>query len=185
MKNPAEKPIADTAETIIRKRRLALETSAGYRSLLLRVVLLAAAGYLFFGQVFLVTQASGMDMFPALRDGDLMIVFRLHQEYEENDVVVINIDGERKIGRIVAGQTDVVMLDGTGTLTVNGTVQSGEILYPSYAKDGIEYPYRVPEGCVFVMGDHRTQAEDSRDWGAVPMEQVEGKVITILRRRGL
>lgn len=174
-----------TAEKIIRKRRIDLETRQGYRSLLLRILLLAAAGYVLFTQVFLVTQASGNGMFPAVKDGDLMIVFRMQQDYAKNDVIVYTADGERHVGRIVARETDVVMLDETGTLTINGTVQGGEILYPSYAKEGIEYPYRVPDGHVFVMGDYRTQTEDSRDWGAIPMEQVEGKVITILRRRGV
>lgn len=58
-------------------------------------------------------------------------------------------------------------------------------MYPTYAKEGLEYPYRVPEGHVFVLGDYRTNATDSRDFGPIPMKQVEGKVITILRRRGL
>ncbi len=181
----AKKKTDRTAEQIIRKRRSDLETSAGYRSLLVKVVLIAAAGYLLFTQVFLVTQVSGNGMFPAMKDGDLMIVFRMQQDYAKNDVIALNVDGQRQIGRIVARETDVVMLDDTGTLTINGTVQGGEILYPSYAKEGIEYPYRVPDGHVFVMGDYRTQTTDSRDWGAIPMEQVEGKVITILRRRGV
>ena len=58
-------------------------------------------------------------------------------------------------------------------------------MYPTYPKEGMEYPYRVPEGHIFVMGDYRTQTEDSRDFGSIPMEQVEGKLITILRRREL
>lgn len=181
----AKKKAELTADKIIRRRRADLETSAGYRSLFLRVLLLAAAGYFLFTQVFLVTQVTGNGMFPAVKDGDLMIVFRMQQDYAKNDVIAVNVDGKRQIGRIIARETDVVMLDETGTLTVNGTVQGGEILYPSYAKEGIEYPYRVPDGHVFVMGDYRTQTTDSRDWGAVPMEQVEGKVITILRRRGV
>ena len=76
-------------------------------------------------------------------------------------------------------------LDDSGTLLVNGTVQSGEILYPTYAEGELEYPYAVPEGYVFVLGDYRTQTTDSRTLGAVPMGDVKGKVITILRRRGL
>ena len=68
---------------------------------------------------------------------------------------------------------------------MNGTPQSGEILYPTYPKEGMEYPYRVPEGTVFVLGDYRTQTEDSRDFGPVSLDDVEGKVITILRRRGI
>ena len=181
----AKKKAELTADKIIRRRRADLETSAGYRSLLLRVLLLAAAGYFLFTEVFLVAQVTGNGMFPAVKDGDLMIVFRMQQDYAKNDVIAVNVDGKRQIGRIIARETDVVMLDETGTLTVNGTVQGGEILYPSYAKEGIEYPYRVPDGHVFVMGDYRTQTTDSRDWGAVPMEQVEGKIITILRRRGV
>lgn len=181
----AKKKAELTADKIIRRRRADLETSAGYRSLFLRVLLLAAAGYILFTEVFLVAQVTGNGMFPAVKDGDLMIVFRMQQDYEKNDVIAVNVEGKRQIGRIIARETDVVMLDQTGTLTVNGTVQGGEILYPSYAKEGIEYPYRVPDGHVFVMGDYRTQTTDSRDWGAVPMEQVEGKVITILRRRGV
>lgn len=124
-------------------------------------------------------------MFPALKDGDLVIAFQLQREYAKNDVVVYRADGEERIGRVAARAADVVTLDETGTLLVNGTVQSGEILYPTYAKEGITYPYTVPEGTMFVLGDYRTQAEDSRDLGAISMKDVEGKVITILRRRGL
>ena len=38
---------------------------------------------------------------------------------------------------------------------------------------------------MFLLGDYRTQTLDSRDFGAISMENVEGKVITLLRRRGL
>ena len=153
--------------------------------MLIRIVLLAAAGWLLLTQVFLITQVSGNGMFPALKDGDLVFAFRLQQEYAKKDVVVYEVDGQEYIGRIAARGTDVVTLDDSGTLLVNGTVQSGEILYPTYAEGELEYPYVVPEGCVFVLGDYRTQTVDSRTLGAVPMGDVRGKVITILRRRGL
>ena len=86
---------------------------------------------------------------------------------------------------MIANENDVVNITEEGMLLVNGTVQGGEIIYPTYPKEGIEYPYRVPEGCVFVLGDHRTDTIDSRDFGPVPKKQVQGKVITILRRREL
>ena len=124
-------------------------------------------------------------MFPAVKDGDLVIVFRIQQEYAKNDVVVYTVDGETHIGRIVARATDTVMLDDSGRLLVNGTNQTGEILYPTYAKEGLTYPYLVPEDHLFLLGDYRTQTEDSRDFGPIPMEDIQGKVITILRRRGL
>ena len=79
--------------------------------------------------------------------------------------------------------TDVIMLDDSGTLLVNGTDQSGDILYPTYAKEGISYPCTVPDDCLFILGDYRTQAEDSRDFGCIPQDNVKARVITILRRR--
>ena len=124
-------------------------------------------------------------MFPAIKDGDVVLVFRLHQAYLKDDVVAYSLDSTRHIGRIVALESDVVTMDDSGIIRVNGTVQSGEIIYPTYAKEGLIYPYRVPEGHIFVLGDHRAHAIDSRDFGPVPIEQVEGKIITLLRRRGL
>lgn len=131
------------------------------------------------------TQARGIGMFPAIKDGDLIIGFRLQQAYEKNDVVTYKVDGKRNVGRFIAQGSDIVILDETGNLLVNGAVQAGEIMYPTYASGDIEYPYQVPENHVFVLGDYRTQTKDSRDFGPIPIEDVEGKIITILRRRGL
>ena len=124
-------------------------------------------------------------MFPALKDGDLVIAFRMQRDYAKGDVIVCTVDGQPYVGRIAARELDVVSLGETGTLIVNGTVQGGEIIYPTYGREPLEYPFRVPEGCVFLLGDHRTAARDSRDFGPVSEDQVQGKVITILRRREL
>lgn len=172
------------AEIILRRRNRALDRQ-GYLSLALRVLGLAAVFWVLFTRVFLITQAVGNDMFPSVKDGDLVICFRLQRGYAKDDVVIYTADGREHIGRVAAVATDSVMLDESGSLLVNGTDQSGEILYPTYAKDGQAYPYRVPENAVFLLGDYRTQATDSRDYGAVMLSDVKGKVITILRRRGL
>lgn len=176
--------IKSISDIIVMRRNRVLNRQ-GYASLLFRVLFLALIGWVLFSQVFLITQATGNGMFPAVKDGDLMIGFRLQQEYAKDDVVVYTVNGETHVGRIAARQTDVVTLDESGALLVNGTQQGGEIMYPTYAKEGLTYPYEVPEGHIFVLGDYRTQTEDSRDFGPIPMKDVEGKVITILRRRGL
>lgn len=175
----------ETISSIITSRRNRVLDRKDYVNLVLRVVFLALAGWIMFTWVFLITQVRGNEMFPAVKDGDLVIAFRFQREYAKNDVVVYTADGKTHIGRIVARATDVVTLDDSGKLLVNGTNQAGEILYPTYAKEGIDYPYKVPVDHVFILGDYRTQTEDSRDFGPIPMENVEGKVITILRRRGL
>ena len=41
---------------------------------------------------------------------------------------------------------------------------------------GVEvgFPYTVPEGCIWVMGDNRENSADSRYFGAVPQENLIG-----------
>ncbi len=181
----SKKQSSSSIEEVIKKRRRALYTKKGYISLVIRIMILAAAAYVLFTQVFLITQAKGNDMFPAIKDGDLIIAFRLQENFAKNDVVVYQNGDTTYLGRIVARENDVVTLDDSGTLLVNGTVQRGEIVYPTLAKEGLHYPLRVMAGKIFLLGDHRMEALDSRDFGPIPMEKVKGKIITILRRRGL
>lgn len=181
---------------ILRRRRQQAENRQDLLGLVLRVLALAVAGVVLFSQVFLIIQAPDNDMFPAVKDGDLLIGYRLQRRFVKNDVVVYRQEGRTRVGRILGVAGDMIMLDDSGTLLVNGAAQSGEILYPTYPRDAensensgnsgtLAYPYTVPQDCVFVLGDYRTQSRDSRDFGAVPLSDLQGKVISLLRRRTL
>lgn len=179
----AKKP-SPTPAKVAKNRRLNILTRRGYVSLLLRLCVITLAVWVVFTQVFLISQCEGQGMFPAIEDGDLILAYRLHEDYAKGDVVVYELNGKQHLGRLIARSGDIVNMD-DGSFMVNGTVLGGEILYPTYAKEGIEYPYRVPEGHLFLLGDYRTQATDSRDFGPVPLDNIKGKVITIVRRRGV
>ncbi len=178
--NPKEPKMFDREKRARRDRK---KLKKGYISLLLRIMMLLAAGWVLFSKIYLVTQAPDNTMFPAIKAGDLLIGFRLQESFVKDDVVMYEFDDALRVGRVMGRATDVITLDDSGTLLVNGTAQSGEILYPSYAKEGITYPLKIPENYVFILGDYRTQAEDSRDFGCIPVENVKARVITILRRR--
>lgn len=171
--------------TVARHRRQRLLNRRGYVSLLFRLGFFVLAVWLLFSNVFLLTQCRGQDMFPAMEDGDLVLAYRLHEDYKLGDVVVYSRDGKFCFGRIVALGNDTVMMSDSGSLIINGAVRTGDIMYPTYAKEGTVYPFTVPEGRAYVLGDYRTQAKDSRDYGPIPIEYIEGKVITIVRRRGV
>lgn len=40
-------------------------------------------------------------------------------------------------------------------------------------------PVVVPPGHIFVLGDNRDSSDDSRDWGTVPVRNLEGRVIVV------
>ena len=178
-------------EEVIRRRRERVALWRGYLHLVVRLALLGLVGWVIFTFGFLITQMKGQGMFPAVKDGDLCIVFRQEaqtlfgERFKQNDIVFYRVDGQRYMGRIVAVPGDTVSLSEGGSVTVNGASQIREILYATYPRGELQYPYQIPANCVYVLGDHRNDTTDSRDFGPIPLSSVEGKVITILRRRGL
>lgn len=142
--------------------------------------------WVMFTFIFGVFQMRGESMYPRIRDGDLLMFYRLENKYCIGDVVTYEINGKRCTARIVAMGNDVVELDASGQLTVNGNIQSEEIYYPTEVlSGGISYPYSVPEGGYFLLCDFRTNGIDSRSYGAVLEDNIDGKIITVLRRRGI
>ena len=174
---------------MITRRRERAITRAGYRRLAVRLIYLAVIFYLIFTYGFLITQCSGQDMYPSMKDGDLCVVFRTEaqklfgEKVRADDIVAYRTNGKRAFGRVVAVAGDVVMLSDSGSLMVNGVTEGGNVVFPTYALGDLQYPYRVPADTVFVLGDYRVNATDSRLLGPIPLESVEGKLITILRRR--
>lgn len=143
--------------------------------------LLAVTAWILFSQVFLLCRNRELGMFPTAEYGDLVLAHRLCRDYGKEDMVLYRVEGKVRLGRIAAVETDVVAMGRSGSLLVNGSVQRGRILYPTYARDNRTYAQKVPEGMVFILGDHRTQSYDSRDHGCVRVEDILGKVIAIVR----
>ena len=176
---------------VIAKRQERARIREGYRALLGRIVMLALALYLVFTFGFLITQHHGQGMTPALKDGDLCIIFRrqaqtlMGQQPASGDVVAYRAEGKRYIGRVAAMPGDTVRMDENGSVSVSGGSPGAAEAAEKPMSDELTYPFTVPQGCLYVLGDNRTDTRDSRDFGLIPMESVEGKVITILRRRGL
>lgn len=136
--------------------------------------------------VFGVMQMSGETMYPRLRDGDAILYYRLDHDYHMGDVVVYDYRGMNRVARIIAQGGDVIDLSENGEVIINGLPQMEEIFFlTEKSAAGIKYPYTVAEGSYFLLCDYRTIGSDSRDLGAIPGEQILGKVVTILRRRGI
>lgn len=71
-----------------------------------------------------------------------------------------------------------------GGIIINGEpvaqpVAMANIRYLSTLEDAntVTYPYIIPKGSYFVLGDNTTNAYDSRFWGALDGDRIVGKVI--------
>lgn len=99
-------------------------------------------------------------------------------EVQAGDIVYFTdpeVGGRSLIKRCVATAGQTVEITDAGSLIIDGETQSeaytnGEPTYP--LSSGITYPYTVPEGCIFVLGDNRTNSQDSRYFGAIDQSTV-------------
>ena len=94
-------------------------------------------------------------------------------------------DRRTLIKRVIAtgGQT-IDLID--GNVYVDGVeldepYTDGKPTYPlnNPGSVGIEYPYLIPAGHLWMMGDNRTSSQDSRYFGAVPESYIQGHALFI------
>ena len=150
-----------------------------WKQFLLECVVLLAAVYVLFHYVIGIAFVSGHSMEPTLRDGELLIFYRLDREYGPDDLVLVHREENLEyIKRIVAVGGDTIEIDEEGKLWINGEPeQRDSIFFETWAtSERITFPYIVPENCYFVLGDHRINSKDSREFGAVSQEEITGRV---------
>lgn len=121
--------------------------------------------------------------YPTLRDGELCLTYRL-ADIKQGAMIVYKHDGKVKFGRVIAFGGDKVEIFNDYIL-VNDYGISDNVVYPtSPERSEISYPYYVPDKCVFVMNDFRSDLSDSRTYGGIPLADVEGAVTFTMRMRG-
>ena len=103
---------------------------------------------------------------------------------QRGDVVIVDSYtsyGKPLVKRVIAKGGDTISIDyDAGTVEVNGEVlQEDYIAEPTHLGYDVEFPYTVPEGTVFVMGDNRNESLDSRSSyvGCIDERDILGKVL--------
>jgi len=100
---------------------------------------------------------------------------------------LIQPDSTDFIKRVIGVAGDhVVCCDVEGRITINGTALEETYLYPDDVPSYDEFDVVVPEGKLWVMGDHRSNSADSRSHmgdpggGFVPTSKVIGRAMVVL-----
>lgn len=149
-------------------------------------ILLVAALFLLFRYVIGFSVVGGESMTPTLQDGNLVMYLRIVPEYRAGDIVSMWVpSGDYYIKRVVAVGGDTVEI-ADGRVLVNGVEKEEFNRYDDTLPETatVIYPYRVQEGNVFVLGDHRMVSKDSRAFGEVRLRQIQGKILFYLDRSG-
>ncbi len=182
------------SEESLENNSLEKSKGRGFLATLLSFVLtiLAIFALAYFLRVFVVEPYSipSGSMEQTIMTGDSVlgekVTFRFRSP-EVGDVVTFTDPQQESrllIKRVVATAGQSVDLQ-DGKLVVDGVVQDAEYtrgkrsdpLANSIAITS--YPYVVPEGCVFVMGDNRENSQDSRYFGGVKIETIQSKAIFV------
>ncbi len=144
------------------------------------VLVVVAAVSVLISMLFLpVIQVSGDSMEPTLSDGDIIVLVKT-KGYDAGELCCVSWQNKLLLKRVIGMPGDSISIDANGDVFVNG-----KLLDEPYAQNkclgecDIEFPFTVPDGKLFVMGDRRDTSIDSRSSaiGCVDYEQMIGKML--------
>ncbi|MBQ6121950.1 MAG: signal peptidase I [Clostridia bacterium] len=154
-----------------------------YRSTLLStvsaLVIVAAVAVLVSMLALPVLQVVGESMTPLLHQGEIVIAPR-GTAFQKGDVIAFYFNNKILVKRVIANAGEWVNIDADGNVFINDEPLEEPYLTEKALGDcNITLPYQVPDGKIFVMGDHRSTSSDSRNTavGCVAQEQIVGRVM--------
>ena len=96
------------------------------------------------------------------------------------DLCCVSWQNKMLVKRVIGLPGDTIVMDRDGRVSVNGTPLD-EPYVPEYSlgQCDVEFPYEVPDHCIFILGDNRLLSVDSRnsDIGSIGTDQIIGKVL--------
>ncbi|MBP0987179.1 MAG: signal peptidase I [Oscillospiraceae bacterium] len=171
-------PTAEQFRHVLNRMRYRKLFAATFCSTAAAVTVAAAAAVLLSWLLLPVIYVTGTSMEPLLSNGQIVLCNKLIAP-ERGDVIAMYYNKKVLLKRVIAVAGDVVEMDGSGHVLLNG-----EILPEPYVREfaagecDIEFPYTVKENRWFVMGDNRAVSIDSRAsaFGCAADENILGVV---------
>lgn len=157
--------------------------SPEYGKIAVRVLIAVIALIALLANVFTyalsVVQYYGDGMEPELHNGEILIIAKTHN-VEEGDVIAFYYNNKVLVRRVICTGGRQISIAQDGSVSVNGEpLEEPYVENKSMGQCDLSFPFTVPMNNVFVMGDNRTIAMDSRleAIGTISTDRIIGKVI--------
>ena len=175
-----ERPSSELLEAELSRVKYRQRYRTVLKSTIYTLITVAAVAVLVATLWLPVLQIYGSSMTPTLQDGEIVFSVKT-SEMEQGDIIAFYYNNKILVKRVIAGPGDWINIsEENGDVYVNDVLlEEPYLAEKSYGDADIELPYQIPDGKIFVMGDHRSTSVDSRHTvvGCVAEEQIVGKII--------
>ena len=132
-----------------------------------------------FTHIFQIVRYNGTGMEPGLKGGQTLVIQKT-KKVAPGDVIAFYYNNQILVRRVICAGGDQIEMDEQGRVSINGNrLDEPYLKNTTLGQCNITFPYYVSNETVFVMGDNREEAMDSRleAIGTIPQDRIIGKVI--------